>query len=71
MKKTVLYKYTGTNGVILSPVHLEDAYYVRVIRLTSDAGKILSNGHDQRHIVTVAEDEVNDWYEEDIVVNSK
>ena len=29
MTKTVLYKYLGTNGTIVSPVHLEDVYYIR------------------------------------------
>ena len=28
MKKTVMYEYLGTNGTILSPVHLEDIYYM-------------------------------------------
>ena len=29
MTKQVLYRYLGTNGVIESPIHLEDIYYVR------------------------------------------
>ena len=39
MKQEVLYKYLGTNGVIISPVHLEDIYYVRVVRLIANPNK--------------------------------
>jgi len=35
----VLYQYMGTNGIITSPVHLEDIYYIRLIRLIADDGK--------------------------------
>jgi hypothetical protein len=44
MKKTVLYHYLGTNGTITSPVHLEDTYYIRKIRIVADKGMILTNG---------------------------
>ena len=64
MTKQVLYKYLGTNGVIVSPVHLEDIYYVRNIRLTADAGKLLTKD-DVSFIaqITVPEDEVSVWKE--------
>ena len=71
MKKTVLYRYVGTNGVIVTPIHLEDMYYTRMIRLTPDAGKILSDGNVQVKSITVPEEEVSEWHEENIVVNSK
>ena len=35
MIKTMLYEYLGTNGTILSPVHLEDIYYVRKYKLVA------------------------------------
>lgn len=64
MTKQVLYKYLGTNGVIISPVHLEDIYYIRLFRLTADAGKKLTNNNktfiDQ---ITIPEEEINDWVE--------
>jgi hypothetical protein len=47
MKKVLIYKYLGTNGVIESPVHLEDIYYVRMYRLTADDDKNLTNGEVQ------------------------
>ena len=44
MKKTVIYRYLGTNGVLETPIHLEDIYYIRLIDLKADEGKILTNG---------------------------
>lgn len=63
MTKQVLYKYLGTNGVIESPVHLEDIYYVRVNVLIADKGKILSNGIRQVKTVKCSDEEVSDWKE--------
>ena len=66
MTKEVLYLYLGTNGTILSPVHLEDIYYVRNIRLTADPGKILTR--DNKNFITnviIPEDEVEYWTEVD------
>ena len=63
MIKTVLYHYLGTNGTIISPVHIEDTYYVRKIRLTAEAGKKLTNGHMVVSTIIVPEDEVNKWTE--------
>lgn len=64
MEKTVLYEYFGTNGTILSPVHLEDTYYVRKIRLSADEGKRLTR--DNKHYydnITVPEADVDLWKE--------
>lgn len=64
MTKTVLYKYLGTNGTIVSPVHLEDTYYIRQIKLTAKTGKQLTkNFFDYFSSVVVPEDEVDDWKE--------
>lgn len=64
MKKTVLYKYLGTNGIIISPVHLEDIYYVRLIKLEAEEGHKLTK--DDKHfvqVIEVPEDEVKEWKE--------
>lgn len=64
MTKTILYKYLGTNGTIVSPVHLEDVYYVRLVKLTAASGKTLTK--DRRKfvtVVTVPEEEVDQWIE--------
>ena len=42
MTKIVMYEYLGTNGTILSPVHLEDIYYIRKLRLIADVNKRLT-----------------------------
>lgn len=63
MKRQVYYRYLGTNGVIESPVHLEDIYYVRVISLTADTGKVLTDGFQQKQNVRVSEEEAENWWE--------
>jgi len=63
MTKQVIYKYLGTNGVIESPVHLEDIYYVRINVLTADTGKILTNGTEFKTSVRCSDDEVQNWQE--------
>ena len=65
MTKTVLYCYLGTNGTILSPVHLEGVYSVKKYELKADFGKILTNGQFKAYKYIVAEDELNDWKEID------
>ena len=65
MTKTVLYNYLGTNGTIISPVHLEDTYYIRKIRLTADKGKKLTNGNKILDSITVPEEDVVNWVEID------
>ena len=63
MTKQVLYKYLGTNGVIESPVHLEDIYYVRINVLTADSGKVLTDGTVRQKVVRCSDDEVENWRE--------
>jgi hypothetical protein len=66
MTKEILYKYLGTNGVIISPVHLEDIYYVRNVKLTADAGKLLTKDNKSfTKQIIVPEDEVSSWAEVD------
>ncbi len=64
MIKTVLYEYLGTNGTILSPVHLEDIYYVRKLKLQADNGKKLTkDGKAKYATVTIPEEELDQWKE--------
>jgi hypothetical protein len=64
MKKTIMYEYLGTNGTILSPVHLEDIYYIRKYKLQADNLKKLTkdNEHFVKEVI-VPEDEVEEWKE--------
>ncbi len=64
MIKTVLYEYLGTNGTILSPVHLEDIYYVRKYKLQADNLKRLTkDGKNFIKEVVVPEEELEEWRE--------
>ena len=63
MTKQVLYRYLGTNGVIESPVHLEDIYYTRIISLLADDGKVLINGDKALTSVRCPEEEAGNWKE--------
>lgn len=63
MTREVLYRYLGTNGVIESPIHLEDTYYVRILRLTADAGKILTDGSSKSYVIRIPEEELGNWKE--------
>ncbi len=64
MTKEILYTYLGTNGTITSPVHLEDIYYTRSVKLSADRKKVLTkDGKNFFYSVTVPEAEVAEWRE--------
>ena len=65
MKKTIMYRYLGTNGVIDSPVYLEGIYSVKSISLVADEGMALTrDGKDLVKSVRVAnEEEAAQWRE--------
>lgn len=63
MTRTTFYRYMGTNGIIESPVHLEDVYYVRLVQLVADKGKTLTNGKTSQRAVLTTEEEANNWKE--------
>ncbi len=64
MVKTVLYEYLGTNGTVLTPVHLEDIYYVRKLKLQADNGKKLTkDGKNKVISIIIPEEELEEWQE--------
>jgi hypothetical protein len=63
MTKETLYRYLGTNGVLETPIHLEDIYYVRLLKLTADAGHMMTNGEKTVRTVTIPEEELDNWTE--------
>lgn len=66
MTKIINYVYLGTNGTIISPVHLEDVYYTRRYQLRADKGKLLTrDGHNFYKEFIVGEDDVDNWVEVD------
>lgn len=64
MKKEVLYTYLGTNGTITSPVHLEDVYYIRKIRLIPEEGCLLTKDGENFYSSRVVPEEDVDLWEE-------
>lgn len=44
MTTTLMYRYLGTNGVIESPIHLENIYFTNFYVLRADPKKILTDG---------------------------
>ena len=64
MIKSVLYEYLGTNGTILSPIHLEDIYYVRKLKLQAENGmRLTKDGQTFVKTVVIPEEELNEWQE--------
>jgi hypothetical protein len=64
MTKTVLYTYLGTNGTITSPVHLEDTYYIRKIRLVADSNKQLTKDNKNFvNAIVIPEEDLELWRE--------
>ncbi len=66
MKKEILYNYLGTNGSLLTPIHLEGIYSVKKYRLTADVHKKLTKDNVNFYkTIVVHELEINSWYEVD------
>lgn len=63
MKRTDVYRYLGTNGVIETPIKIEGAVGVKLIRLSADQGYVLYNGQIKQFQTAVTEDEVENWRE--------
>ena len=63
MKKQVFYRYLGTNGILVTPIHLEGIYKVKLIKLIADPDKMLSKDNILRNSVLIPEEEVEDWVE--------
>lgn len=69
MKKTILYTYLGTNGSITTPIHLEDIYYVRKVKLTAEGSRkyLTKDGEHLYKMVTIPENEIEEWREIDVI----
>lgn len=66
MKKRKIYTYLGTNGTIISPVHLEGIYCIEKYELTAADGKKLINTDGEiTEMITIPADELNNWSEID------
>ena len=63
MKIEKLYVYTGDNGVITTPVFLENVPSIKKLRLIADDGKILTNGSIQVPTIVIPESKFDAWSE--------
>lgn len=63
MKKTKLYRYIGTNGIITSPVLLEGISYLQMYRLSATPGKALTDGEQVVKGIDVFEEDIEKWTE--------
>lgn len=65
MKTTKLYRYLGRNGIITSPILLENMEPIPMLNLRASSGKILTNGQEFVQSVTIFADELELWSEID------
>ena len=65
MIKSKMYRYLGRNGIITSPIHLENIEPIPMLNLRASSGKILTNGQEFVQSITIFEDELELWEEID------
>lgn len=63
MKKTKMYRYLGRNGIITSPILLENQTPIQIFSLVADEGKILTDGTRNVFSTMAFEDELDNWVE--------
>ena len=63
MTKDKFYQYTSKNGSVFTSVDLEIGEPAVFYQLGAEKGKILTNGSEKIHYVTVHENEVSFWKE--------
>ena len=51
MKQKKIYRYVGKNGVITSPILLEDIKHIALLELIPEEGYVLTNGNIVRAIL--------------------
>ncbi len=62
MTKNILYVYTGSNGVIWSPILLP-MEHTTMTRLVADTGKILTDGTQYFAVIDVQDSDVQNYTE--------
>lgn len=60
-----MYRYLGRNGIITSPIQLENIAPILMVELKANQGKILTNGIKKVYSIIVFEDELSNWEEID------
>lgn len=65
MTSKKMYRYLGRNGIITSPILLENIEPIPMYELMPSAGKVLTDGNSIVKIKLVFADELENWYEID------
>jgi hypothetical protein len=60
-----MYRYLGRNGIITSPILLENIEPIAMYELRAAEGKLLSDGNISVKVKLVFADEIKDWVEID------
>ena len=63
MIKKKMYRYSGRNGILTTPILLDDIKHYVVYELKAESGKILTNGVDTAYGIIVEEEEIGEWFE--------
>lgn len=64
MRQKKLYRYVGRNGIITSPVLLDDIKHIALMELQPEDGYVLVNGKTVKYnSAVVPVDEVDEWKE--------
>lgn len=63
MIQTKMYRYLGRNGIITSPILLENIDPIPMLLLRASEGKILTNGIEKTKTKTIFIDEIENWFE--------
>jgi hypothetical protein len=65
MNKYITYTYLGTNGTLMTPIHLEGIYSVKKIILSAEPGKVLTKDNKTfvKKITVKTEEEALEWIE--------
>lgn len=65
MTKVKLYRYLGRNGIITSPVLLDNIEHILMYALTADEGKVLTDGENFVQSTKIFAEELSNWVEID------
>ncbi len=65
MRTVNIYKYTGENGCVVSPVKL-GMTNEPMVRLVADEGKMLINGEVNATVIDILAEEASYWTEVDL-----
>ena len=65
MNKYITYTYLGTNGTLMTPIHLEGIYSVKKIILSAEPGKVLTKDNKTfvKKVTVKTEEEALEWIE--------